>query len=177
MTIPFNINYTIGNDLREVPEDIDEFKKAIAFMEEKLVLAETNKEKAWLLSKLGVLNRIIGRVEISKIQLIDAQHIIQDLNEERMQIINDIRIGQTLQYTGKFEQAEQMYISLEEDMKTGKHTDLLDFIYQHKGKNYYEWGRLQEAVSAFEKALMMREKKGNKALIQSTRIVLEKVNK
>ena len=171
------MNYTINDKLREVPDNWEEFEKNIIFWEKKLADADTNLEKAQYLSKLGTLNRIVGRLEKSFKQLTDAQLIIHDLDNEKLYIVNEIRLATTLQFQGKFEIAEQIHTTLEQQINTNNgHHDLLDFIYQHKGKNYYEWGKLSLALAEFEKALSIRKIKGNEALIHSSKIAIQKIH-
>lgn len=171
------MNYTIGDNLREVPDDWEEFEKGIIFFGKKLADADTNLEKAQYLSKLGTLNRIVGNLEKSFKQLTDAQLIIRDLNNEKMYVVNEIRLATTLQFQGEFEAAEQIHSRLEHQINTNnRHRNLLDFIHQHKGKNYYEWGKLELALTEFEKALSIRKTKGNEALIHSTEMAIKRVN-
>jgi len=176
MNISHNMNYTIGDNLREVPDDWEEFEKGILFWQQKLADASTNLEKAQYLSKLGTLNRIVGRLEMSFKQLTDAQLIIRDLDDEKLYIVNEIRLATTLQFQGEFEAAEQIHSTLEHQINTNnRHHNLLDFIHQHKGKNYYEWGKLRLALEEFEKALSIRKIKGDEALIHSTEIAIKKI--
>jgi len=170
------MNYTIGDNLREVPDDWEEFEKGIISLEQKLADANTNLEKAKHLSKLGALNRIVGNLAVSFKQLTDAQSIIRDLNSEKLYIVNEIRLATTLQFQGRFEAAEEIHTTLEQQINTNnEHRDLLDFIHQHKGKNYYEWGKLDLALTEFEKALSIRKIKGNEALIHSTEKAIQKM--
>jgi len=176
MTIPHNMKYTIGDDLREVPDDWEAFKKGIIFLEKKLADVGTNLEKAQHLSKLGVLNRIVGYLDISLRQLTDAQLIIRDLGHEKLHIVNEIRLATTLQFQGEFETAEQIHTTLEHQINTNdRHHDLLDFIHQHKGKNYYEWGKLRLALAEFEKALSCRKIKADETLIHSTEMAIQNI--
>ncbi len=170
------MNYTIGNNLREVPDDWEEFEKGIISLEKKLANANTNLEKAKYLSKLGTLNRIIGNLEISFTQLTDAQLIIRNLDNEKLYVVNEIRLATTLQFQGEFETAEKIHATLEHQIHSNdRHHDLLDFIHQHKGKNYYEWGKLALALTEFEKALSIRKIKGDEALIHSTEMAIQKM--
>ncbi len=170
------MNYTIGDNLREVPDDPKEFEKGIIFLAQKLANATTNLEKAQYLSKLGTFNRIVGNLEISLQQHTDAQLIIRNLDNEKLYIVNEIRLATTLQFQGEFEAAEEIHTTLEHQIHTNdKHHDLLDFIHQHKGKNYFEWGKLGLALVEFEKALSIRKIKGDNALIHSTEIAIKKI--
>ncbi len=170
------MNYTIGDNLREIPDDREEFEKGIIFLEQKLADANTNLEKAKHLSKLGVLNRIIGNLDKSFQQLTDAQLIIRDLDNEKLYLVNEIRLATTLQFQGEFEVAEKIHSTLEQQIHANdRHHDLLDFIYQHKGKNYFEWGKLDLALVEFEKALSIRKIKGDETLIHSTEIAIQKM--
>ncbi|MGB0929806.1 MAG: hypothetical protein ACPGVB_03465, partial [Chitinophagales bacterium] len=156
-----NFRYRIGEDLREVPENLEEFKKGISILENEVETIQERKVKAQKLSKLGVLYRIIGNLNISQNRLLEASKLIDTSNEKNLFIVNEIRIAQTLQFQNKNDEADKKLNLLQNKIlqeNIGIH--LLDFIYQHRGKNLYEKGDLKTALTFIKKALEIRKKKG-----------------
>ena len=89
-------------------------------------------------------------------------------------MVNRIRIAQTLQFQGEYKKAEKIHFDLEECIKSHpEYSFILDFIYQHKGKNYYEQNHLQKALNAIEAALQIRLQKKKPDLIESSRFAIE----
>lgn len=173
MKIPFDMQYDIGELLRETPKNATEFSKGIQFLKEQSQQS-TEIEKARLLSTLGVYQRINGDLDASLKSLTEAKELISTDNLERLQPINDLRIAQTFQFMRRFEESEQQYLKLTNQIKSDKKLkDLLDFVYQHHGKLLFEQGKLPEAIICFEKALSLREYKNEQTLIDSTLYALE----
>ncbi len=177
----YNLNYYFEETLREIPEDLVAFKKGIVLLEKELNQTTDRLEMAIRLSKLGVLQRIIGALAPALANLTKADDIYASLGNTRRRKINKIRLAQTLQFSGFFEKATNIYQELEKDINDQEtDVDLLDFIYQHKGKNFFEQGLLDKALVEIEKALSLRKEKGNASLIASSEyartVMLKKKN-
>ena len=173
MTIPFNMNYSFNHLLREVPLDEADFLKGIRFLETEIPHLQ-GLEKARTLSKLGGYQRIMGLIEQSLQSLMAAENMLTNHPNVRLSIINQLRISQTKQFKREFEHAKALLEDIETNIKsTTEMTDLLDFIHQHQGKNYFDQQNYSVAKVCFEKALVIREQKGDENLIQSTIHALE----
>ncbi|MGB0930260.1 MAG: hypothetical protein ACPGVB_05770 [Chitinophagales bacterium] len=75
-----NFKYKIGKDLREIPENLEEFKKGISIIEKEVEAIQDRKVKAQKLSKLGVLYRIIGELNTSQNKLLEASKLKNSIN-------------------------------------------------------------------------------------------------
>ncbi len=175
--IPFNMTYTIGNDLREKPKDRASFEQGISYLTTHLTKEKTTIGQLKVHSLLGVLYRIVEQLEASMIHLQIAKAGLQTIIEgDKLQIVNSIRIAQTLQYQQKYEQAEQIYNTLEPLILQEKaYKKLLDFVYQHKAKNYFEWGKYEQSLSEIKRAIALRQLKGNEELLASSTFALKKI--
>lgn len=177
-----NFKYKIGVDLREKPHDKKLFKKGILILEKEALNTKKSIEKVKILSKIGVLYRILGELDKSQQRLDEASILIKELGNKKLWIINNIRIAQTLQFKNKNQQAELLYQKLVKEIEDGSQNhELLSFIYQHRGKNYFEQGKLKAALREVEKALEKRKQDNNVELIASSeyarKIIKNKISK
>jgi len=179
---PYNMKYSIGNDLKEHPEDTVAFQKGIEYLKQKLQAAAEVIQQARLLSKIGVNQRIAGHLEESYQHLNAAKTILQNSDHKILYVVNEIRIAQTLQFLKQYAKAHNYYQQIEtfvsrhpKHPKHPKHpscSDLLHYVYQHKGKTYFDQGRYLLAQENIEKALTLRKELGNDELIQSSTFAL-----
>lgn len=169
MKPPFNTEYEFNDELKEVPKNKNEFISAIEFLIDKAEVVST-KEKGKLLSKIGVMLRIIGKLEESMEKLIEAENF---LNDSRSLFVNRLRKAQTLQFQRQFQNAELEYNSLIALAKSeSEFEDLIDFVYQHLGKCLFDQNNYQEALLNFERAFEIRNEKQNQELIDSTDLAI-----
>lgn len=173
MTIPFNMNYSINNSLREVPENEHDFTQGLSFLEN-AIRDSKGFERVKLLSKLGGFQRIIGELNQSLKFLTEAKNLLETFPDSRLSVINQLRLAQTYQFKDEHLRASEILDDLEIKAKSNPDTiDLLDFIYQHQGKNQFDQQHYETALSYFQKALDLRKRKGEQELIQSTILALE----
>lgn len=176
MNIPFDMTWSIGQDLREVPNNPSEFKDGIRFLESHLKDLE-GIELIRSQSKLGVLLRICGCLEKSQRQLLIARNSLSLITDKRLSLINELRIAQTAQWSNDFQTSNKIYVELETQIESDtSNSDLLDFVYQHKGKNDFDQGEFGLAIEMFNRALQLRLSKGDEELINSTQFALDQAN-
>jgi len=172
------MNYSFGEDLKEKPEDIIQFKKGIEFWKDELLNINNLKEKAICNSKIGVHLRIVGELTASLIQLGKAKKIFETLPLLSYTIINEIRIAQTFQFLKRFSKATKLYEEIEKIIEANdQFSNLLHLVYQHKGKNYFDQRQFKIAKVHFEKALSIRNKMKDKSLVESSTYALEIVER
>lgn len=177
-TIPYNLNFKIGDNLREVPEFLGGYKKGITYLEEQAAQAANDEEKGKCLSTLGVLKRISGDPEASLSDFKNAADLFENCSNRKLALINELRIGVSYKFLNRHADAESVFAKLEAHLKANpRHKGLMDFIYHHRGKNEFEQGNHQKALSAFQFALKLRKSKGNKELINSTQSAISIVQK
>lgn len=161
------IYYDENEFLREKCADEKVIKKIIEKFEEKLETISDYKleDQIFIYGSIGNLYRIIGNTTSA----IECLEYAVSLSEENKKIANLIRLGEALKYDGqhdlalkKFEQAINMC------MLDLNYTSLLDFAYQHKGKCLLELGLPIMALDNFQRALSLRQVKGDSSLIEST---------
>jgi tetratricopeptide (TPR) repeat protein len=170
MNIPYNIEYTIGEDLREVPTSKEEMKLAILFLEEK---EKASEDLTKILGLKGELQRIIGDYKKSVSTLLEALKIS---NDEKNRVANKLRLAIAFYFDGQMKKADALFLELIQVCSNNQDThSYLDFVFQHRGKYLLQCGDIKEAKNCFEKAMKLRLKKGNHSLINSTKVCLSKI--
>ncbi|WP_059170524.1 tetratricopeptide repeat protein [Bacillus sp. FJAT-27445] len=175
MDIPFNMEFSFDESLREVPVSIPDMKSGVSFLKDQLHTKDSEtKEQAALNGLIGVYCRILKNFEESKKYLLHAIEINEKLNNKKGWFVNELRLAHTYQWEGDFQKSNGMFGKLLKDAECSQDTnDYLDFLYQHQGKNLFEQQNYELAAVFFEKALVIRMEKGNEELIVSTRHALE----
>ena len=171
--------YFDQNDyLREKTSNPSKPKQVIIEAEKIVILLRENELKNsddlyFLYGTLGNLYRIYGEPERAIIYLkLALEQSVENKNSKR-EIVSLIRLGEALKYDNKHQEALDMF-----DQALVKSRDIavdsyIDFIDQHKGKCFLEMRKVDEALKCLEKALEIRELKGDKALIHSTQQAIE----
>lgn len=173
--IPNNMDFTFGPNLREVPISKIEMLYGMMHIMEQLKSGELSEEEQgkWN-GMLGVYLRIVGELEESEKHLQTAIQIYENIEQPRGVFINELRLAHTYQWWTKFDQSNQTFAELRERAETDpNYTDLLDFVYQHSGKNHFDQKEFKIALSFFEKALDLRHDSNNEELITSTETAIE----
>lgn len=169
-SIPYNLKFKIGENLREVPENPGGYKKGIKYLKELAENADNDEHKGKCLSTLGVLRRISGDPEASLVDFQNAAHLFEHCANQKLSLINQLRTGVSLKFLQRYDQAEEVFSKLESYLdQNPKHQGLLHFIHHHRGKNEFEQGNYENALKAFRLALDLRLANRNKDLISSTR--------
>lgn len=176
-----NMTYVIDHiSLREIPTNPKSFQAGITAQITAVKHLAEDVEKARQLSQIGVWSRIVGDLDQSTSYLQAAAELLKKLGQEnsRLAKVNCLRQAQTLQFQGNYKAAEAIYNTLAKQILEDaieKDQVLLDFIYQHQGKNYFEWGKYQQALEYIQKAITIRAKKGNKELLASSRLAYKTI--
>lgn len=170
----FNLEYLIGNDLREKPIDAEEYSAAIQFLERSIQNNSGTDEKGKVHSKLGSLLRIVGRHEESLFQHLKADEILK--HDPKARFINRIRMASAYQFLNQNDKALELLKKCLSDTGTDPVlSNLADYVHQHLGKVYFEMGALEQAIEQIGLALALRNAKGNEELVRSSKFALSKV--
>ena len=175
-----NLNEIIYFDsehfLREKTSDSSKLRQYIQVAEELLENTNDLDEKYFLMGTLGNLYRIDSEPQKAIILLEGCLNIASSGGNNNREIVSKIRLGEALKYNNNLLKALEVFdraleLSIDSDSL------YLDYVLQHKGKCLLELNRIIEAEKCFKDALTLRELKGNEALIKSTKLALELVEK
>lgn len=177
--IPFNMNFSYGDDLREVPEDSEQMRKGLDWLQDKVVELgpDDSKKAAVLLAQIGGYARIMGDFELSEKCYLDAIKAFEDLKASEQVFATKLRLAVTFQYQRKFSKSTEIYekaIKIMRSSKSASVRNYLDFAIQHFGKQKFEQGFFSEALDYFMEAYELRIVKGDLDLVASTEFAINK---
>ncbi|QOV12378.1 tetratricopeptide repeat protein [Viridibacillus arvi] len=84
-----------------------------------------------------------------------------------------IRLGEAFKYAGQYEEALKLFDLAIQTLIPTDDCDLLDFALQHKGKCLMELEESDLALSYFQEALCIRNRKEDPSLIHSTQLAIQ----
>lgn len=172
---PYNCTFYFDDKLREVPHSASDMRKAIVYVKEKLQASAQNQEDLGKqYGMIGVYSRIVGNYKDSITYLNSAIAIHSSNNNAKQVWINKLRLAHTYQWMKDFHTSNHMFHKLLEQANIhDQHFGMLDFLYQHCGKNQYDQSNYEAALQWFEKALEIRTKSKEDELIHSSRIAIQ----
>lgn len=179
--IPFNMEFEVGEDLKEVPLDPGQMQKGTEWIKEKMAEKDISLAKsAVLMGHIGVFCRILGDLEQSELMLKEALVIFENEELQPQIIQTEIRLASTYHWMKNYKGSTELL--LDSIKKINKSSDakskkFLDFSYQHLGKLKLEQGFLEVSLDYFMKALETRVIKGEVSLVESTEKALTLVKK
>ena len=153
--------------LREIPLDIDGMNAGIAEINGFVAAEENEVAKAGWMSRLGYYQNLTGDYDEAQTSLQNALNIFRKHRSPKQIIASKLRMAQVYQYRGNLEMALAIIDSLEEELED-EDAEYLDFILQHKGKILFDMKDYDLALHCLNDALLIREKKADRSLIDST---------
>lgn len=155
----FDLNYIFDEQLQEVPTNPVEMSAFVASQIEELQRTEDNTKKVKLLGEIGVYLRILRRLDDAEKYLLEAGSIISLKSLPiSMYLSQQIRLAHVYQWKKNFKLSNAMFDGILKICDKEKNLGtLLDFSWQHAGKNYFDQRNWEKALYAFEKALELRK--------------------
>lgn len=174
--IPFNMKYSMLDNLKEEADDIGEMNKGILFILEKANEQSHQVDRASLLSLAGTYQRITWQLEESEKSLKEAYQIFKDNRVLLSLVVSTLRLGSVYHWMGKYAKAEKLITQALDICSKSSAEDVryyLSFAYQQLGKCKYDQHLYNEAEKYFLKSLDLRILLGDMDLIESTRQALK----
>ena len=172
--IPHDMNYEMGEDLKEKPTNLEEMKEGIDFIHSALMKESDELKKASMLSLIGVYSRIVGELTESESYLSEAIEIFKKHQKAKPLTYLRLRLATTLHWKEKYSSAEKIFLEIIQS-QTPESKHYLDYACQHMGKCKFDQKLYKEALNYFMQALDLRLVKGDMELIRSTEMAIEKV--
>ncbi len=178
--IPYNIDYSYDDSLREIPQDQEDMQRAVDHLETRLIEeSQDDYERMRLSGIVGSLYRILGDYDMAEEHINAAIASSNNLRDRRAQLRNLMRLAQVYQFRQQFDLADRIFKQVIEACEASIDssnpnsanpfmTDL-DSAYQHYGKCLFDQGDYDLALHMFEKALKIRDRKQDQFLIESTK--------
>lgn len=168
----YQSNHYIDESLSEQPINRKEFFNYIKELENQNV--DNDFEKGKLFSKIGGLYRIYGNLNKSEKFLNSSLELLNEEKNKLQYWVAKIRLAQTYQKQKRIKGSLFLFNKIQKEcLKDKKLNTLIDFIYQHKAKVYFDIEDYKKALYYFKKALKIREVKKDNELISSTKFAIE----
>jgi len=116
---------------------------------------------------------ILGQEETAAPLLKQALMLARKLNDKRLEVANLLSLATAQQYLGQRDLAQDLFQEALEKARVYEQLQFEDFILHHRGRCFVEQGKIEEARTCFEQALILRKRKGDQRGIASTRRALD----
>ena len=134
--------------------------------------------RARIHAEIGNYKRGLGELVSAEEHLLAAIAIVEHRAEGRRQaVVYGIRLAHVYHWQAKWSVALEMFNRLLEKTNLSEFHSLKDFVLQHRGKMYFDQGRMQDALDDFESALALRLVKSDQELVDSTQHALTAVRR
>lgn len=171
-----NLKFSFDEELREIPDDITDVALAIGLLRLQAKETQDLTQKTTILGQLGGWLRIMGELDEAEEILKEALTLIDGMTKVNpmRQLAARLRLAHVYQWKKDFKKSTPMFLSVLQDAQDkSMPEDLIAFIHQHLGKNFFDQSLYPEALSHFEKALEIRRQSGDQELIKSTSWAIE----
>lgn len=185
--IPYNIDFTFDNNLREIPSDAEDMHRAIDYLETRLIEeSQDDYERMRLSGIVGSLYLILGDFRMAEEHINAAIASSNNLRDRRAQLRNLMRLAQVYQYRQHYHLADRIFKQVMQAVEASRdatHADRnnplvteLDMVYHEYGKCLFDQGDYEIALHLFEKALKIRQFKNDDASVASTQHAIQMTN-
>lgn len=171
-TIPFDTSSTVRDGLRAEANDPAAMAAAVDWLEAEAEAAGSVDERTWLLGQAGACAGVLRQLDRAEGLLREAITLADAEGLARRCAVLRIRLADVLALGGDPDGAVALASALLDD-PDALPDDLEDFVHQHLAKALIEAGRHADAITHLERALALRETKGDPELLASTRATLE----
>ncbi|MFC4559605.1 tetratricopeptide repeat protein [Virgibacillus kekensis] len=178
--IPYNMKFTFGPNLREIPVNKMDMLHGMMYIQNELRKEDTstNEEKGNLHGTLGSFLRIIGELDDSERHIKKAISIAENTGNIGSAFYNKLRLAHTHQWKNEFDISNRIFRELiDQAEEDPDYSAYLDFAYEHQGKNLFDQGKYDQAIEYFQNALDIRKQDGNEELIKLTESAIESTRK
>ncbi|MBO8154876.1 MAG: hypothetical protein H0Z32_00325 [Bacillaceae bacterium] len=175
-SIPFNMELSYDDELREQPVRSDEMMEGLNFLMDCLNIDSiSRKTQAQIAGWIGVYARIARDYHVSVQYLKEAINLFEEMSETRGAFVQKLQLANTLHWKGEHTEAKRLFMELLQVTEENRVLEeYRDFLYQHYGKFLMDEGNPELARKYLQEALVIRKIKGNDELIQSTKMCLSK---
>lgn len=125
-----------------------------------------------LLGYSGDALRVLCHLRLARVVLAEALLLSRRLGDASSEVATMIRLAEVHRFADRCERAERLLRGVLRQSASEPASRYRDFALQHLGKTLLDAGRPDEAISCFEEALRLRQRKGDPALVDSTEAAL-----
>lgn len=169
--LQLNLKTYFGDDLHDYPENPEDIKKFVEIERHEIQLLNGD-EKYKRMSHLAVRYRQLKNYEEAH-ELFKIVHSYFNNHNPQMEMVNYLRWSDVFRFEKRSDEAWIILEKVEEILFKQQFKEYQDFYLQHLGKFYFDKCEYKKAYECFEKALIIRLKKGNTELSSSSEFALK----
>ena len=179
MNIPFDVSYHFDENLHDVPNSPFQMQQAIEFLQSEFDNSVRDIERQIRISGLiGAYARMLHDFETAQQALTTALNLCDRFGHKKLRIVNSIRLAHLYQWQQQYKLSEALFTWVLKQCQTNpEFKSYLDFVCQHFGKCLFDQAKYQEARDYFNRAFKLRQRKGDRSLIDSTQLALDVVQR
>lgn len=177
--IPFNMKTSYNSAFHEGPNDIDEMKKGVDFLFEKLSTLDDEKDIAIVHLLLGHFLRVLSQLEDSLSHFRVAYKYFHDNDDKNREIDIMYRMGVTYYFQDDFSKCDEMLqkvIRLSDKFPHASHDRILHHTYFYLGQSKKSQGVRDLSEEYFSKCLELRLMIGDVDLIKQCQDLIMSLN-
>lgn len=161
-----------------MPNNPAEMRQAIADWQSQLNQLEvTRLERIRLLGLIGSYARILKEFKMAFQALTTAVEEAEAIKDERLKVVNQIRLATVYQWQQDYMTSDALFAAaIAQCHSNPALTHYLDFAYQHFGKSKFDQNQYDDAQRYFQHALELRQQKGDRELVASTKLAIATVD-
>lgn len=176
------MNFSIGHDLREVPEDAVQMQKGVAWLEGELLKVRKNitVKEIGLVSQIGNFARILGDLDLAEQSFNKAIEVLEEAERPDLIFGVKLRLANVQQFRGEYQEADKYYKDAIEIMRKSNDeriTKYLDYALEHLAQSLYEQELYDKSLESYLETLEHRLIKGDMDLIQAVEHAIAKIRK
>ena len=182
--IPYNIDFSFDDNLREVPKDPKDMHRAIDHLEVRLIEeSQDDYERMRVSGIVGTLYLVLGNYDMAEEHINTAIASSNNLRDRRAQLHNLMRLAQIYQYRQHYHLADRIFKQIIQACEANRDATNpnrnnpfikdLDVVYHEYGKCLFDQGDYEIALHLFEKALRIRQFNRVQSLITLTQHAIQ----
>lgn len=180
--IPFNMEITYSDDLREVPESPDQMRKGLEWLKEKIPTSGEGdpKELGALLSLTAGYARIMGDLDYAEECASKALEIFEGLKKPEFILMMKLRLAVIAQYRKSYIKSGDTFNKAIDYMRKSSNDSIkrhLEFALQNYGVQKFEQGFYRDAFELFSEAHSLRIVKGDVRLVKASEKAMNETRK
>ena len=173
--VPFNLSFHFDDRLRDVPDEPEAVRLALSWLRSQLTQTNDTHQQVQILGLIGAHARQLMELYAAQAALQRAIDLSNKIGDLRLKTANTIRLAHVYQWQENFKKSERYYNAVIDSCQSkAEIASYLDFAYQHAGKCKFDQKQYAAAQTYFQKALLIRLRKDERDLINSTRQAIER---
>jgi len=173
-----SLEIRFDKNLHDYAVNPGDFRQALSNLENQLQKENDVTAQIKLLGQVGTHQRILILLKEAEITFKKAISLASSNGHVMLKLVNLVRLGNTKHWQGDFTEAHQLFEECFEVIAKDKTIDgYRDFIFQHRGKCYFDQGQYDLALKNFYEAILIRNNKSETDFADNSLLAIEETKR